>query len=567
LRARVKELLEQGDRRFSNRFPLLTLWQSMAENFHPMRADFTRNRYPSEEFASYLMSGMPVMAHRDLTGALSFMLRPQETPWFEALTDNEEINQDPQAKGWLERTDLILRRILYDRRSQFVRATKEGDGDFVAFGQCVIEVTQRQALDGLLFRTWHLRDCVWTENAEGIIDSLQRKWKLEARQVIRIWPDKVSSELETRAEKEPSYEVNLRVITVPIEEAELPNKPKSKALAFARIIVDEDHQTVLEEVPQRRFGYVVPRWVTIGAGAGIVGQVSSVYAYSPAAVVALPDARMLQQIGLTLLEAGQKVVDPPMIAVGEAINGGVNLYAGGVTHVDVDYDERTGEVLRPITLRPEGLQWGDEREKLIESKIKEAFYLNTISLPALDMSGEKMTAEEVRERIKEYVRRAAPLFEPMVTEYNGQLVEETFELAMSMGAFGSPYDMPQVLRGQNVRFRFQNPLLQAEDEAKTVSFTKASQLLAAAMQIDPSVQADFDTETAYRDAYAGTGGPAKWLRSQQDAARIKQQMAQQQQAAQQAAMLGHVGEQAGKLGTAVKNVGDAAQSLQGAGIV
>lgn len=37
---------------------------------------------------------------------------------------------------------------------------------------------------------------------------------------------------------------------------------------------------------------------------------------------------------------------PPMIVVGEAINGGVNLYASGITQVDADYDERTGDVLR-----------------------------------------------------------------------------------------------------------------------------------------------------------------------------------------------------------------------------
>jgi hypothetical protein len=46
-----------------------------------------------------------------------------------------------------------------------------------------------------------------------------------------------------------------------------------------------------------------------------------------------------------------------IIAVGEAINGAVNLYASGITQVDADYDERTGDV-RPITTDSKGIEYG-----------------------------------------------------------------------------------------------------------------------------------------------------------------------------------------------------------------
>ena len=52
MKTRVQELLQIGDQLYSKRFPLLTLWQSFAENFYPIRADMTRARYISEEFAS-----------------------------------------------------------------------------------------------------------------------------------------------------------------------------------------------------------------------------------------------------------------------------------------------------------------------------------------------------------------------------------------------------------------------------------------------------------------------------------------------------------------------------------
>jgi hypothetical protein len=563
MKTRVQELLETGDQLYSRRFPLLTLWQSFAENFYPLRADMTRQRYISEEFASYLMTGRPVLAHRELANALSSILRPRGMDWFQARTASDAIDNDRACKAWLDRVGATMRRVIYDGASQFTRATKEGDADYILFGQCVIEPRLNAQRTGVLYRTWHLRDCVWAENADLAIDQFHRKWKLDARALCRLYPDTVSPEVKTRAEKDPFAEINCRIIVLPADEYDSygtgeDGEPQRRrgAYPFVQCVIDEDHQTILEEVLRFDLGYVIPRWVTIGG--------FSQYAYSPTAVIALPDARMLQQMTLTLIEIGQKIVDPPMIAVGDAIQGGTNLYAGAVNWVDPDYDERTGEVLRPITLNGEGLQWGTEYEERIERVINEAFFLNVLNLPEFD--GKAMTAYEVSERMKEYIRRATPLFEPMDLEYNGRLCEATFDILDRAGAFGSHLDRPPLLRRQKIEFKFANPLVQAEAEAKAVSFTKMSQLLGAAMQFDPSVRADVNFDRAFRGAYDSTGAPAEWLQDEDKAAAIKTQAAAQQATAAQAAALGHAGEQAGKVAAAVKNVGDMASSLKHAGL-
>jgi hypothetical protein len=223
-----------------------------------------------------------------------------------------------------------------------------------------------------------------------------------------------------------------------------------------------------------------------------------------------------------------------------------------------------GEVLRPITLNGEGLQWGTEYVDKIERVLNEAFFLNVLNLPEFD--GKQMTATEIQMRMKEYIRRATPLFEPMDLEYNGRLCQATFDMLDRIGAFGSRLDRPPALRGQKIEFKFANPLVQAEAESKVVSFTKMAQLLGAVMQFDPSVRADVNFDKAFRGVYEGTGAPAEWLEDQDKAAAVKAQARAQQAAAQQAADLGHVSEQAGKAATAVKNVGEMASSLQNAGL-
>src|SRR6185437_11181740 len=566
MKTRVQELLEIGNKLFSAKFPLLTLCQTFAENFYPIRADFTRVRYISEEFASYLMTGRPVLAHRELSNAISTILRPRGVQWFKPGVEDEGLNADPNNQQFFDFVAAKMRSVYNNRLSQFRRATKEGDADFTLIGQAVIETRPNATRDGMLYRCWHFRDCAWTEDAKLVIDGFHRKWKLDARQLLKFGAESkwtLSPELKTAAEKDPNAPQNLRVIVISSDEYdsfgkdEDGNKRKrNRALPFVNIVVDEERQQILEETPQFDLGYQIPRWVTIGG--------FSQYAYSPTAIVALPDGRMLQQMTLTLIEIGQKIVDPPMIAVGDAIQGGTNLYAGAINWVDPDYDERTGEVLRPITINGNGLQWGTEYEQRVEQVVNEAFFLNVLTLPQYD--AKEMTAEEWRGRMQEYVRRATPLFEPMDTEYNGMLCDSTFEHMLRMGMFGSPLDFPRALRGQEIKWTFNNPLVAAEAEQKTNSFTKLSEMLGAAMQIDPTIRADVDFDTAFREAIPGTGSPAKWITPIDKANAIKEQQRQQAAAQQRADQLGAVAEHGGKLANAAGNVADAAKSLQNAGI-
>jgi hypothetical protein len=246
---------------------------------------------------------------------------------------------------------------------------------------------------------------------------------------------------------------------------------------------------------------VIPRWATVSG---------SQYAHSPATVIALPDARLLQQITLTLLEAGQKVVDPPAVYSKEAIQGPLQLFAGGATAIDTEYDERTGDALRYLPVDPSGLNWGGEREKIVMEAIRAALFLDQINIPYPE--GEKWTATEYRGRVEQYIMRALPLFEPMEVEYNGGVCEQTFELLMDMNGFGDLFsEMPEALQGQDIKWMFESPLAAATERAKSQAFVQSMQLLKIAVEADPMAKHDFDVSKSFRDAITGTGGPADWI--------------------------------------------------------
>jgi hypothetical protein len=511
----VKRLIEIGDKLFSKRISLVSLWQEIADNFYPERADFTVSRSLGTDFAEHLMTSYPLMARRDLGNAFSGMLRPTSKDWF-AMRTGRDV-RDVEGRAWLEWASKVQKRAMYDRKTQFIRATKEGDHDFAAVGQCVISVEMNRNLDGLLYRCWHLRDVAWCENEDGEIDHVQRKWKPAAHELNRIFKGNISSTVKEKLEKEPYCEIECRHIVVPSEMYAGEKKWRTK---FVSLFVDVENKFVMEEVGIRTFSYVIPRWQTVSG---------SQYAYSPATVCALPDARLIQAMTRVLLEAGEKATNPPMVAVQEAIRSDVSIYAGGITWVDAAYDERLGEVLRPLTQDKTGLPLGLEMQQDIREQIAAAFYLNKLNLPI--MAGD-MTATEVSQRVQEYIRQALPLFEPMEDQYNGALCERTFDLLFNNGAFGPPDNIPESLRGQEVTFRFESPLQEAVERQRGQVFMEASAILAQAATLAPEAPVIVDAVAALRDVLEGIGVPASWTRSEDAVQTILEQQAAKQEAAQ-----------------------------------
>jgi hypothetical protein len=259
--------------------------------------------------------------------------------------------------------------------------------------------------------------------------------------------------------------------------------------------------------------YVVPRFQTIAGSA---------YAYSPATMVALPDARTLQAMTHTLLEAGERYARPPILATTDVVRGDVDLSPDGITWLDKEYDEKMGAGLRPLQQDRGGFPLGMEMRSNAIEVLTSAFYLNKITLPGLD---KEMTAYETAERMKQYRRENLPLFSPMESEYNGQLCEIAFDLSLRAGLLGSEYDIPQSLSGTDVVFKFQSPLSHTEEEEKANRFAQVSQMLANAAPLDQGVVVNLDVDTAFRDAVMGVGAPARWLNSQEDVAKARQAQA------------------------------------------
>jgi len=501
--------------------PLRSLWQEIADHFYPERADFTIWRPLGTDFSSNLMTSFPILCRRDMGNAFGTMLRPTAKAWFH-LQRRHEKKSDSATHQYLQWFEETQRRAMYDPMSLFVKATKQGDHDFAGFGQCCLSVEMNKNHDGLLYRCWHLRDMTWQEDENGQIGFVARKWKPTAQTLYRTFGDRVHAKIKELNQKTPFEECEVYHFVCDADMYD--DSPRGRPRWS--IWYDAMHDTIMQADPIWNKHYVIPRWQTVSSA--IYG---TQYSFSPATVAALPDARLIQAMTYTLLEAGEKATSPPMVATQDAVRSDVALYAGGITWIDAEYDERLGEALRPLNQDFRGFEFGVNLIKDTRALISKAFFLDTLSMPPQG-GGPEMTAYEVGQRVQEYIRNALPLFEPMEQEYNAGICDETFELLWRNGAFGDPRSWPRTLRGDAVDFVFESPLHDVIEQQKGDKFLQASKLVGIAIGMDPAAAQIPDASKALRDALTGIGVPSFWMHSEtavsdRQALQAKQQKAQQ----------------------------------------
>ena len=548
--SRVKDLIARGDKLFGDRSTLILQWQMIAENFYPERADFTVTRSLGDEFEADLYDSYPLFIRRELGDFIS-TLRRKDQEWFVGTIEMED-RIDNAGRQFLEYMTKVQRRAMYDRRSQFTRAAKECDHDYVTFGQGILTIdvnNDERYGSTLLYQNWHLRDVAWQFKRDGGLSEVHRKWTPTYAQLIKQFGKKPDATLHKRitdaAKKDPFALANCRHVVICSDEYPVDRPDPEKKFTYTELYIDIENKQVIYEAPLSNQKYVIPRWKTLSG---------TQYGLSPAVTVGLPDARLIQAMSFTLLEASEKAVNPPMAAKAEAIQGGVKLFAGGVTAIDAEVDARLEDILAPIYRDVRSLPFAQDVMSSKQQMLAQAFYMNKINLPQFT---HEMTLGEFNQRLAEYIRNVIPLFEPVDSDYLGAVCDLTNQVLFENNAFGPRENIPESLRGHETVFKFDNPLSEAIERTKGQTFLETKALVSQAMELDPAAAATVDWRVALRDALTGKRTPAKWMRSERDVEAFAQQQAAQQQAQQQAAMVqqaAETGEQIGLAEQALSNV-------------
>lgn len=495
--SRIEELCRISQKTFETFRNWHRLNQDIAENFYPLRADFTRS-LPMEEFAGNLMESSPLNARETLGNAIDAMLRQGD--WFRIGTGDETVDTRPGNMVSLSQAARMLRATVYHRHSGIAGAFKETDMDWVSFGAFDMSVEPSRDMSHLVYKPHHLRDCAWMLDEDGLVDTHYRNMRMSARDIMRRvergrWKGTPSAAIQRAAQYEPGREFPIRHVLMPTDDMYGSDPADRRRIRhpWVSLYIDMEGRTMLSEGGAPVFNYVVGRNRTVSGHP---------YAFSPMALNSISDARMIQDMSLVLLEQGQKAVDPPTIGAGEVFVRDINMFAGGHTEVDLD-DRRLQDVF--TTVQTGNIVIGLEMKQDTRELMAEAWLLNKLTLPSV----REMRELEVQVRTDEFRRAALPFFQPIESRYHEPLLGTSFDMAIALDMI--PADVfTRELGDREVNFVFNSPLNEAEGTEVVRQYYEAVNVVATGSQIDETVKNIFDARRATEDALA-RGTRPEWL--------------------------------------------------------
>ena len=511
----IQDLLARHEALKTERSNWLDHWQDLAEIFLPNRADITSERSPGERRMERVFDSVPMLARRGLSSTIGGLLMPRTKPWVVVSTGDDKLDEVSEVRAWLEIVNERLWRSIYNPLSNFTERSNEIDDDLVTFGTgCLLILQGRGRLN---FRALHIKRVTFATDQDGQIDTIFVEMDRTVSQLIKEYGidslDGRTAEMAREGGKSLDKKVKLVWAVVPREDARI-GSPFATDMPWAEYVIDKDSEHVIKEWGFAEFPAAIPRWDT---------RSEERYGRSPA-MLALPDANTLQQMGKTNLIAGQKAASPPLLVNSDSVFGTPRMFPDGITYWSkFQSGDRSTRPVEPlftganIPLTRE--MQGDFREQIFA-----AFFRNVFNLP---VDSPRMTATEILERKDEFLRTVGPVFGRLQDSYPAVIARRSFRILLRVGAFPPP---PEILRARRIRFELISPTEQARKQIEAAGFSRGLELLAPIGTAQPEVYDNFDGDEIARDIPELFGAPKRWLRPVNDVAAIRQQRVQKQEA-------------------------------------
>ena len=443
-----------------------THWQEVADYMMPRKADVTKRRSKGDKRTELIFDSTPLQAVELLAASLHGMLTNPSTPWFSLKFKNEELQDDDEAKMWLEGATNTLYSVF--NQSNFQQEIFELYHDLITFGTAAMFIEEDDD-DTLKFSTRHINEIFIAENEKGRIDTIFRRFKISARAAIRQFGD-VSTAISKINQRSGYDEVNIIHAVYPRNEYN-PDKQDKKNMPFESVYYEEGSLDELSVSGFKEFPFVVPRYLKAS---------HEIYGRSPA-MTALPDVKMLNEMAKTTIKAAQKQVDPPLLVPDDGfilpvrtVPGGLNFYRSG-----------TRDRIEPLNIganNPLGLNMENQRR----DAIRNTFYVNQLML----QQGPQMTATEVVQRNEEKMRLLGPVLGRLQSELLKPLIDRSFAILFRKNMFAPA---PDFLSGKDVEIEYVSPLAKAQKSTELQSIMRGIEIMGSLANVAPVFDyVDFD---------------------------------------------------------------------------
>ena len=505
-----ESIIKRYDRLKSDRVNWDQMWEELATYLMPGKIDFISTTTRGTKRAAEVYDSTAIHALQILSASLHGSLTSPSTKWFGLRFREDELNENKDAKDWLEKCSKGIFQEF--GKSNFSTEVAEAYQDLAGFGTSCLQFdvkTKDAQFDGFNFRACHLAEVVISESEEGRIDTVFRKLKLTARQAHQKFGDDCGEKSMKALKTDPDKEFEYIQAVIP---RELKGEPAMVAppnmRPYACYYVSVIDKKICKESGYYELPYMVPRW---GKTTG------DVYGFGPGCV-ARPDIKTLNESRKLAMKAWEKSIDPPLMAMQNGILGKIDMRPSSVTYV------RDMNGLAPISNQT---NWSADQLMLgdVRGSVRRIFFSDQLELN----DGPQMTATEVQVRYELMQRLLGPTLGRLQSEFLNPIVERAFYSMLRGNALP---EMPDVLQsqGSDLDIEYVGPLARSQKMEEVTSIQRAVDGIMQLAQVNPEVLDIVNVDKAARTISDRLGAPADMLLGDEQVNELRQARQQQQQA-------------------------------------
>lgn len=483
-----------------------THYQELADYMLPRKADIVKKRSRGEKRMELIYDGTALQSIDLMAAFLHGMLTSGSSPWFHLDIKDTDLNRDDDVREWLQDTSMRMMRAV--NQSNFESEIHEAYVDLTVFGtSCVFtEMTE----NGLRFSTRHISEYYVQEDQFGMVNTVYRLYKMTATQAVeRFGQENVGDYIAKLFKKNPDEEVEILHVVMPNTDRDV-RKVDNKNMPYSSVYICQQSKMIIAEGGFEEMPYCVPRFLK---------STGEVMGRSPA-MTALPDVKMLNLMSKTIIQAAQKLIDPPLLVPDDGFLLPIRTQPGGLNF----FRAGSRDTITPLNTGaniPIGLNMEEQRR----SAIRQAFYVDQI----LSGNGPNMTATEVIQRQEERMRVIGPVLGRLMTEMLRPLIDRIFALMLRNDMLAPA---PEILQGRDIDIEYVSPLARAQKASSLNNTMKALEILLPLSESLP-VGDHIDPDGLVQHVTDALGVPKTTLRSEREIQQTREARAQAQAEQQQ----------------------------------
>lgn len=491
-----------------------TWWQDICYRVLPSEAQFTTTNAEGDKRTERLFDSSAAKANRKHAAILEDLATPRTQRWHGIAAENDALSEDQATDEYFEAATNVLFGMRENPRSMFYASRSKNYLLAGAVGNTALFIDEVPG-DGARYIARHMRGITWAEDQFGLIDTVYDRFPMEGRNALKRFGEKLSEKLRSEMKDNPFKSYDFIHCTKPNEERHS-SRRDYRGMPWSSYYVSCDDKSIVSPG-----GFWEWPWAISRANVAV----GEVYGRS-AAMECWPSIMTLQEQKKTILRAGQKEADPPILCTEEGVLGQFSLRPGAINYGAVS---DSGSPLAVPFKTGANIPLGLELMQLEKADVDDAFLSALWQMIATE---NVETAAQVFELARMRALNLAPLMGRMHSEDLGPLIHRELGIATRNGYMPQ---MPQHLKqlGGGYKPIYTSPLARAMRAQDGLAIVRTLEVLPAAIAVDKRAANAIKITESVRELAEINGMPAKLVRSLEEIEAIG---AQQDEADRQAAL-------------------------------